>query len=111
MTVNGVAPIYLDIVVGGNNATVLFPIHKRVVGSHLKIGIQRVIGHKRNGKREWIYDFYGGLGLRYNQTVAESVNGIPYRHSIGGMFFDVYRPANKVEPSAVVGIKFSYQVR
>ena len=109
LTVNGPKTVFISDFDGGNNTPVAFPTHKRVLGAHLKAGVQRPL--RRQGKSRWFYDFYAGLGLRSNHTVVESVDGIKYIHPIGGQFFDVYRPANKVEPSAVIGIKFSYQVR
>lgn len=109
LTINGPKTVFISNVDGGNNAPVAFPTHKRVLGAHLKAGVQRPL--HRAGKNRWFYDFYAGLGIRYNHTVVESIAGIPYLHPIGGQFFDVYRPADNIEPSAVLGIKFSYQVR
>ncbi|MDB5239857.1 MAG: hypothetical protein JWP57_482 [Spirosoma sp.] len=95
MTVNGTRVIFID--------TLLFPIHKRVLGGHVKAGIQRPFGRQTR----FYYDFYAGLGLRYNHTFADPANGLPYIHPVGG-WFDLYRPRNYLAPSVTIGLKLAY---
>ena len=113
LTVNGTQTATISDIYGGTNTPKPFPIHKRVIGFHLKAGIQRPIGRKNKSLTHWLYDVYGGLGLRHSQTSAESVDGITYIHSIGGQFFDVYRPTSsgiRLSPSVVIGVKLAYRV-
>lgn len=102
MTVNGTNSVFIDTFYGGMNAPVSFPIHKRVVGGHVKAGIQRPIGHSNR----FYFDFYAGLGGRYNDTFAESVDGVRYIHPVGGLF-DLYRPIRRLSASVTIGIKLA----
>lgn len=111
-TVNGLSSIYVSDVDGGRNAPVQFPIHKRVVGGHLKVGVQRPFNRRASppGRTRFLYDFSMGFGLRYTRTVAESVNVISYIHPSGGLF-DAYSPGHELTPSATIGLKIAYQLQ
>lgn len=106
LTVNGANPVFVAKVEGGRDAMELFPIHKRVVGVHFKAGVQRPF---RAGSR-FYYDFYAGLGIRYNYTFADSVNNLAYIHPIGGMILDLYQAGRKLAPSVTLGVKLAYRL-
>ena len=108
MTVNGVKPTYSSSHFSGNDAVVPFPMHKRVVGAHLKMGEQGALGRSRH----LYYDVYAGLGVRNVSVYADAVDGIPYVHSVGGQFSDPYRPRDRQWlPSVAFGIKLGYRFR
>lgn len=105
MMVNGSKSVFVATFEGGRDASELFPVRKRVLGGYLKLGFQRAMGrHSR-----FFYDIYAGLGLLYNHTVADSVNGLRYIHPVGGLF-DVYRPTRCLSPNATVGLKLTYRI-
>lgn len=105
MTVNGTNSVFIDTFYGGMNAPVSFPIHKRVLGGHVKAGIQRAIGRSNH----FYFDFYAGLGGRYNYTFADSVDGNRYIHPVGGLF-DLYRPTRRLSASVTIGLKLAYRL-
>ncbi|SOD80731.1 hypothetical protein SAMN06269250_1548 [Spirosoma fluviale] len=110
MTVNGLKSVFISTFEGGRDEPVAFPIHKCVVGGHLKMGIQQAFGRKNNSRSpsRFLYDVYAGLGLRHEHVFAETVSGIRYLHPVGGQFFDVYRPTNSLSPSVTLGVKVAY---
>lgn len=110
LTVNGPKSVFISTLEGGRDEPIAFPIHKQVVGGHLKMGIQRAFGRRNSSLNpsRFLYDIYVGLGLRHERVSAETVSGIRYSHPIGGQFFDVYRPINALSPSATLGLKVAY---
>ncbi|WP_461146798.1 hypothetical protein [Spirosoma pulveris] len=113
LTVNGPKSVFVSTFEGGHDQPVAFPIHKRVVGGHVKMGLQRAFGRRNKSANpsRFLYDIYAGLGLRHERVSAETVSGIRYIHPVGSQFFDVYRPINAFSLSATLGIKVAYSFR
>ncbi|MCX6215950.1 hypothetical protein [Spirosoma sp.] len=113
LTVNGPKSVFISTFEGGHDEPIAFPIHKRVIGGHVKMGLQRAFGRRNKSANpsRFLYDIYAGLGLRHERVSAETVSGIRYIHPIGGQFFDVYRPINALSLSATLGIKVAYSFR